>query len=157
MTCIFLLFKGGDVPTPPDSDDDRDAPALTDENPIRPEDSEEPQGMNDGDSEHDPEPEQPVTGRQKARAAVSQLHPPEMLAKLCTGFKKANIKIVESVRDHYAVPSSTQPDGILGRGSITISLLHIAALCTYHYYILLHMITLYYYISVLHYFILLQI
>ncbi len=113
MTCNCLLFKGGDVPTPPDSDDDRDAPALTDEDPIRTEDSEEPQGMNDGDSEHDPEPEQPVTGRQKARAAVSQLHPPEMLAKLCTGFKKANIKIVESVRDHYAVPPGTQPDGIL--------------------------------------------
>jgi hypothetical protein len=40
-----------------------------------------------------------------------------------------------------------------GRGSITISLLHIAALWTYHYYILLHMITLYYYIfsiSLLH-------
>ncbi len=32
--------------------------------------------MNDGEPEHDPEPEQPVTGRQKARAAVSQLHPP---------------------------------------------------------------------------------
>ena len=58
--------------------------------------------MNDSESEHDPEPEQPVTGRQKARAAVSQLHPPEMLAKLCTGFKRANIKIVESVRDEYA-------------------------------------------------------
>ena len=36
-----------------------------------------------------------------------------MLAKLCTGFKKANIKIVESVRGHYAVPPGTQPDGIL--------------------------------------------
>ncbi len=55
MTCICLLFKGGDVPTPPDSDDERDAA------PIRPEDSEEPQGMNDGDPEHDPVPEQPVT------------------------------------------------------------------------------------------------
>jgi hypothetical protein len=71
-----------------------DAPALTDEAQIRPEDSEEPQGMNDGEPEHDPEPEQPVTGRQKARAAVSKLHSPEMLAKLCTGFKKAIIKIV---------------------------------------------------------------
>jgi hypothetical protein len=111
LTCICLLFKGGDVPKPPDSDNKRDAPVLTDEDPIRPEDSEVPQGMNDGEPEHDPEPEQPVTGRLKARAAVSQLHPPEMLAKLCTGFKKANIKIVESVRDHYAVPPGTQPDG----------------------------------------------
>ena len=60
--------------------------------------------MNDGESEHDPEPKQPktVTGRQKARAAVSQLHPPEILAKLCTGFKGANIKIVVSVLDEYA-------------------------------------------------------
>ena len=102
LICMCLLFKGCDVPTPQDSDDERDAPALTDAAPIRPEDSEEPQGMNDGEPEHDPEPEQPVTGRQKARAAVSQLHPPEMLAKLCTGFKRANIKIVESVRDEYA-------------------------------------------------------
>jgi len=61
------------------------------------------------------EPEQPApqAGRQKAMAAVSQLHPPEMLAKLCTGFKKANIKIVENVRDHYAVPPGEPPEGIL--------------------------------------------
>ncbi len=110
MTCICLLFKSGDVPTPPDSNNERDAPALTDEAPIRSEDSKEPQGMNDGEPEHDSEPEQPVTGKQKARAAVSQLHPPEILA---SGFKKANIKIVGSVRDHYAVPPGTQPDGIL--------------------------------------------
>ncbi len=94
MTGIRLLFKGGDVPTPPDSDDERDAPALTDAVPIRPEDSQEPQGimMNDGETEHDPEPEQPVTGRQKARAAVSQLHPPEMLAKLCEGQRRAKAR-----------------------------------------------------------------
>jgi hypothetical protein len=63
------------------------------------------------------EPEQPElqTGRQKARAAVTgmQLHPAEMLAKLCTGFKKANMRIVENIRGHYAVPQGTQPDGIL--------------------------------------------
>jgi hypothetical protein len=81
LTCIYLLFKGGDVPIPLDSDDERDAPTLTDAASIRPEDSEEPQGMNDGEPEHDPVPEQPVTERQKARAAVSQLYPQEMLAK----------------------------------------------------------------------------
>ena len=54
-----------------------------------------------------------MTGRQKTRAAVSQLHPPEMLAKLCTGFKRAKIKIVDIVWDHYAVPPGKQPDGIL--------------------------------------------
>ena len=36
-----------------------------------------------------------------------------MLAKLCTGFKKSNVKIIEKVRCHYAVPPGTQPDGIL--------------------------------------------
>jgi hypothetical protein len=36
-----------------------------------------------------------------------------MPAKLCTGFKKANIKIVESIWDHYAVPPGTQPDRLL--------------------------------------------
>jgi hypothetical protein len=30
-----------------------DAPALTNAAPIRPEDSEEPQGINDGEPEHD--------------------------------------------------------------------------------------------------------
>jgi hypothetical protein len=76
LSYICLLFKGGDFPTPPDSDNERDAPqpALTDAAPIRPEDSEEPQGMNDGESEHD-QP-QAVTGRQKVIAAVSQLYPP---------------------------------------------------------------------------------
>jgi hypothetical protein len=110
LTCICLLFKGGDVPTPPNSDDERNAPALTDAAPIRPEDSEQPQGMNDGEPEHDQVPEQPVTGRQKARAAASKLYPPETLAKLCTGLKKANIEIVESIWNHYAVPPGTQPD-----------------------------------------------
>ncbi len=61
--------------------------------PIRPDDSEQPQGMNDGEPEHDQVPEQPVTGRQKARAAVSKLYPPETLAKLCTGLKKASIEL----------------------------------------------------------------
>ena len=49
LTCICLLFKEGYVSTPSDSNDERDAPALTDESPIRPEDSEAPQGMNDGE------------------------------------------------------------------------------------------------------------
>jgi hypothetical protein len=113
--CYWLafvyFFKGCDVPTPPDSDDERDEP--TEAVPFRPEDSdsEEPQDMIDEPEHSEPEP---VTGRQKARAAVLQLHPPEMLAKLCTGFiKKENIKIVGSVRSHDTVPPGTQPDGIL--------------------------------------------
>ncbi len=63
------------------------------------------------------EPERPEppthTGRQKAGAAVTELHPPEMLASLCTGFKKGNIRIIENIRCHYAVPPGAQPDGIL--------------------------------------------
>jgi hypothetical protein len=61
--------------------------------------------------------EQPESqiGWQKARAGVMQLHPAETLAKLCTGFKKANMRIVGSIQGHYAVPQleGTQPDGIL--------------------------------------------
>ena len=51
--------------------------------------------------------------RKKARAAVMELRPPEMLAKLCNGLKKGNVKIVENIPGHYAVPPGTQPDGIL--------------------------------------------
>ncbi len=65
---------------------------------------------------HD-EPELPEpeiwTGRQKAGAAVMEVDPPEMLAKLCNGLKKGHGRIVENIRGHYAVPSGTQPDGIL--------------------------------------------
>ncbi len=66
-----------------------------------------------------PEPEI-QTGRQKARAAVMELHPPEMLAKfpemlakLCKGLKKGDTRIVENIPGHYAVPPGTQPDGKL--------------------------------------------
>jgi hypothetical protein len=51
--------------------------------------------------------------RKKARAAVMKLHPSEMVAKLCNGLKKGNVKIVENIPGHYAVPPGTQPDGIL--------------------------------------------
>ncbi len=61
----------------------------------------------------EPEQPEPKTGRQKARAEVMQLHPSQILTNLCTGFKKANMGIVENIRNHYAVPQGTQPDGIL--------------------------------------------
>ena len=96
-------MTGCEAPTPPDSDNDLEPP--NDTIPPSPTVSEDPldTGMMD-------EPEQPELeiGRQKARAAVSQLHPPEMLAKWCTGLKKANIKVVENIRNHYAVPPGTQ-------------------------------------------------
>ena len=90
-------MTGCDAPTPPDSDDDM-IPSVRGETP---------------DVIDEPEQPEPQTGRQKARAEVTQLHPPEILAKLCTGFKKAYVKIIENVRGHYAVPPGTQPDGIL--------------------------------------------
>jgi hypothetical protein len=68
---------------------------MASNDPPMPADS-EPDELQDPNDE----PEQPArqAGRQKAMAAVLQLHPPEMLAKFCTGFKKANIIIVENVR-----------------------------------------------------------
>ena len=84
-------MTGCDAPTPPDSDDDM-IPSVSGENPDA---IDEPDSL--------PEQPEPQTGRQKAKAAVTQLHPPEMLAKLCTDFKKTNINIIENVRCHYAV------------------------------------------------------
>jgi hypothetical protein len=100
-----------DAPTPPDSEDemalpDALAPSSTSVNDLEPEDS-----PLVNDEPELPEPDIQVrTGRQKARAAVMELHPPEMLAKLCSGFKKGNIRIVENISEHYAVPPGTQPD-----------------------------------------------
>ena len=105
-------MTGCDAPTPPDSEDemaqpDALAPPSSSVNDLEPEDS---SLVND-------EPELPEpdirTGRQKARAAVMELHPPEMLAKLCNGLKKGNIRMVENIPGHYAVPPGTEPDGIL--------------------------------------------
>ena len=105
-------MTGCDAPTPPDSEDetalpDALAPPSSSVNDLEPEDS---PLVNDEPELPEPEIQ---TGRQKARAAVMELHPPEMLAKLCSGFKKGNVRIVENIRGHYAVPPGTQPDGIL--------------------------------------------
>ncbi len=59
----------------------------TDAHLIRPADIYESQGMNDGEPEHDLEPEPVTVTGMQATAAVSHLHPPEMLAKLCICFK----------------------------------------------------------------------
>ena len=55
----------------------------------------------------------PQIGRQKAVAAVSNVHPPDMLAKLTCALKKSNLRVIEDVRSHYAVSAGEQPDGIL--------------------------------------------
>ena len=46
-------------------------------------------------------------------ASVNQVHPPEMMAKLTAGLKKATMKVIEDVRSHYAVSDKEQPEGIL--------------------------------------------
>ncbi len=79
------------------------APPSTSVNDFEPEDS---PVVNDKPELPEPEIR---TGRQKARAAVIELHPPklEILAKLCNGLKKRNIRIDENNRGHYSVPPGT--------------------------------------------------
>ena len=108
-------MTGYDAPTPPDNEDemaqpDALAPPSSSLNDLEPEDS---SLVNDEPELPEPDFRTEVTGRQKARAAVMELHPPDMLAKLCNGLKKGNIRIVENIPGHYAVPPGTQPDGIL--------------------------------------------
>ena len=57
--------------------------------------------------------DRPQIGRQTAVAAVSNVHPPEMLAKLTWALKKSSLRVIEDVRSHYAVSAGEQPDGIL--------------------------------------------
>ena len=57
--------------------------------------------------------DQPQNGRQKAVAAVSNVHPPELIAKLTCSLKKSNLRVIEDVRSHYAVSAGEQPKGIV--------------------------------------------
>ena len=57
--------------------------------------------------------DRPQIGRQKAVAAVSNVHPPEMLAKLTCALKQSNLRVIEDVHSHYAVSAEEEPDGIL--------------------------------------------
>ncbi len=60
-----------------------------------------------------PEPEI-QTGRQKARAAVMKLHEPSFSRNACQIVQWfGNIRIVENIHCHYAVPPGIQPYGIL--------------------------------------------
>jgi hypothetical protein len=54
----------------------------------------------------------PQTCRQKWVAAVMKVDPPETIAKLTAGLKRATLRIV-GCRSHYAVSAKEQPDGIL--------------------------------------------
>ena len=99
------LFTGGTAPTPSDSDndmnDDLPPPSSPDPSDLPPEEDDLP-----------PDQSEPQAGSQKAVAVVMELHPPEMLAKLCSGLKKSQLKIVENVRSFYAVPPGQQSEGV---------------------------------------------
>ena len=47
-------------------------------------------------------------GRQKAVAAVSNVHSPEMIAKFACALKTSNLRVIEDVCSHYAVSSGEQ-------------------------------------------------
>jgi hypothetical protein len=116
ISCYYYvcISTGGKASTPPDSDDDSNRHDFDDD---------QPSGANDDQQFQDNDPivpqsvlnDQPCpqTGRQKGMAAVMKVHPPDMIAKLSVGMKKATLRIVEDVRSHYAVPAEEQPDGIL--------------------------------------------
>ena len=60
------------------------------------------------------EEHQPLPGRQKASAQLEPVHPPTVIAKLCsTAFKKSTRRILENVRGNYAVPPGTQHEAII--------------------------------------------
>ena len=105
-------MTGAKASTPPDSDDENFLHNFD----FQPQGDEEDVPQDDeSDVSHSQNNELPLpqTGRQKAMASVNQVHPPEMIAKLTAGLKKATIKVIEDVRSHYAVSDKEQPEGIL--------------------------------------------
>ena len=57
--------------------------------------------------------DQPLSGRQKASAQLEPIHPPTVIAKLCSSaFKKSTRRILENVCVNYAVPPGTQPEAM---------------------------------------------
>jgi hypothetical protein len=107
---------GGKASTPPDSDDDSNRHELDDD---------QPRDANDDQQFHDNDPivpknvvnDQPCpqTGRQKGMAALMNVNPPDMIAKLTVGLKTKTLRIVEDVRSHFAVSAEEQPEGILSK------------------------------------------
>ena len=97
----------GQASTPNESDeDDHQDIRDSDEVQCEPEDNE----PEDNDS---PDNNRPQIGRQKAVAAVSNVHPPEMIAKLTCALKKSNVRVIEDVSSHYAVSAGEQPEEIV--------------------------------------------
>ena len=96
-----------DAPTPPDSDEDLN---LCPD--IEPECDQDPSPG--PEIEEQREELEPLSGRQKASAQLKPIHPPTVIAKLCSSaFKKSTRRILENVRENYAVPPGTQPDAMV--------------------------------------------
>ena len=96
-----------DAPTPPDSDGDMN---LCPD--IEPECDQDPSPG--PEIEEQLEEHQPLSGRQKASAQLEPIHPPTVIAKLCSSaFKKSTRRILENVRGNYAVPPGTQPEAMV--------------------------------------------
>ena len=96
-----------EVPTPPDSEEDMD---LSPD--IGPDQDRDPSPWPEI-ADQELELEDSGTGRQKASAHLHPFHPLTVIAKLCsTSFKKGSRRILENVRQNYAVPPGTQPEAI---------------------------------------------
>jgi len=103
----------GQASTPNESDeDDHQYIRDSDEVQFEPEDN-EPEDNDSPLSQHQNDNNRPQIGRQKAVAAVSNVHTPEMIAKLTCALKKSNVRVIEDVRSHYAVSAGEQPEGIV--------------------------------------------
>ena len=98
-----------DAPTPPDSDGDMN---LCPD--IEPECDQDPSTGPEIEEQREELEHQPLSGRQKASAQLEPIHPPTVIAKLCSSaFKKSTRRILENVRGNYAVPPGTQPEAMV--------------------------------------------
>ena len=104
-------MSAGKASTPNESDEDENQD-IYNEFQLEPEENE----PEDNGSPH-PQPQKdndrPQIGRQKAMAVVSNVHPPDMIAKLTSALKKSNLRVIEDVRSHFAVSAGEQPEGIV--------------------------------------------
>ena len=97
-----------DAPTPPDSDGDMN---LCPD--IEPECDQDPSPGPEIEEQLEELEHQPLSGRQKASAQLEPIHPPTVIAKLCSSaFKKSTRRISENVHGNYAVPPGTQPEAM---------------------------------------------
>ena len=85
-------MTAGKAQTPHQSDDDEQQDIRDEMQSHEPEDSgSHPQHTQIQDNDR------PQVGRQKAVAAVSNVNPPEMIAKLTCALKKSNLRVIQDV------------------------------------------------------------